>query len=313
MEPNTLYEERSEGHHPKAHSVRNSARTADRPEGGLPSLRSVRDAARITAKDACQATEYVRLCDNFIAPYAESRLDLPQGPPSVSDYALVRRQFQIFERALKKFKSDVGLWIQYIQTAKREGARALVGRITARHAFPQIVLPFANSRNSRSSRALQLHPNVPSLYVLAASHELDHLSPAAARTLLQRGLRLNVDSVELWREYVKMELGFVESIRRRWEVLGISLASQAKGKAKEANGLDENIESTPFADRPPVDTDQDAQAEADMARHEILEGAIVKSVLENAVKGELVLPFLSHQLSRHSNYTQCNDLACPRY
>ncbi len=59
--------------------------------------------------------------------------ELPKGPPSVSDYALVRRQFQIFERALKKFKGDVGLWIQYVQVAKREGARALVGRITARY------------------------------------------------------------------------------------------------------------------------------------------------------------------------------------
>lgn len=60
--------------------------------------------------------------------------EISKGPSSVSDYALVRRQFQIFERALKKFKGDVGLWIQYIQLAKKEGARALVGRITARSA-----------------------------------------------------------------------------------------------------------------------------------------------------------------------------------
>ena len=61
-------------------------------------------------------------------------IELPKGPPSVSDYALVRRQFQIFERALKKFKDNVGVWIQYLQVAKREGARALVGRISARCA-----------------------------------------------------------------------------------------------------------------------------------------------------------------------------------
>jgi U3 small nucleolar RNA-associated protein 6 len=58
--------------------------------------------------------------------------ELGSKAPSVSDYALVRRQFHIFERALKKFKEDVGLWVQYIEVAKREGARALVGRITAR-------------------------------------------------------------------------------------------------------------------------------------------------------------------------------------
>jgi U3 small nucleolar RNA-associated protein 6 len=59
--------------------------------------------------------------------------ELPKAPATLSDYALVRRQFHIFERAVNKFKSDVGLWVQYIQVAKREGARALVGRITARY------------------------------------------------------------------------------------------------------------------------------------------------------------------------------------
>ena len=34
---------------------------------------------------------------------------------------------------MKKFKSDVGLWVQYIEVAKREKADALVGRIIARY------------------------------------------------------------------------------------------------------------------------------------------------------------------------------------
>ncbi|EIW63031.1 snoRNA-binding rRNA-processing protein UTP6 [Trametes versicolor FP-101664 SS1] len=201
------------------------------------------------------------------------RLKLPKGPPSVSDYALVRRQFQIFERALKKFKGDVGLWIQYVQVAKREGARALVGRITA--------------------RALQLHPNVPALYVLAASHELEHLSPSAARALLQRGLRLNSDSVEMWREYVKMELNFVESLRRRWSVLGIDVkgkgkeASPTKGKqrnppgSEDESGLeDENIVE---ADAMEVDTREELE-EDEAARKQIMDGAIVKAVISNATQ-----------------------------
>lgn len=59
--------------------------------------------------------------------------------PSISDYALVRRQFHIFERALRKFKADVRLWVQYIELAKKEGARALMGRISARQVG-QLVL-----------------------------------------------------------------------------------------------------------------------------------------------------------------------------
>ncbi|THH15630.1 hypothetical protein EW146_g4874 [Bondarzewia mesenterica] len=188
------------------------------------------------------------------------RLNLPPSPPSISDYALVRRQFHIFERALKKFKSDVGLWVQYIQVARREGARALVGRITA--------------------RALQLHPKTPALYILAASHELEHLSPSAARTLLQRGIRLNPDSVEMWREYVKMELGFVEGMRRRWDLLGIKLDAKGKGKERDADidrgddGEQEHAEAM----------DVDDEVDGDAARQEIMNGVIVKSVISSAAK-----------------------------
>ncbi|KAI0645423.1 U3 small nucleolar RNA-associated protein 6-domain-containing protein [Trametes meyenii] len=201
------------------------------------------------------------------------RLKLPKGPPSVSDYALVKRQFQIFERALKKFKGDVGLWIQYIQIAKKEGARALVGRITA--------------------RALQLHPNVPALYVLAASHELEHLSPSAARALLQRGLRLNSDSIEMWREYVRMELNFVESLRRRWSVLGIDV----KGKGKESgptktsgrhnptdSAEESGLEDGRGEEAEGMQVDEEELGEDEAARKEIMGGAIVKAVISNAVK-----------------------------
>ncbi|CDO69297.1 hypothetical protein BN946_scf184976.g16 [Trametes cinnabarina] len=198
------------------------------------------------------------------------RLKLPKGPPSVSDYALVKRQFQIFERALKKFKGDVGLWIQYIQVAKKEGARALVGRITA--------------------RALQLHPNVPALYVLAAAHELEHLSPSAARALLQRGLRLNADSIEMWREYVRMEMNFVESLRRRWSVLGIDIKGKGKDTEKGDGSRRRNANESSLGDGNAegddgmqVDDEEDLD-EDETARKEIMEGAIVKAVISNAVK-----------------------------
>ncbi|KIP02958.1 hypothetical protein PHLGIDRAFT_111451 [Phlebiopsis gigantea 11061_1 CR5-6] len=188
------------------------------------------------------------------------RLKLPRTSPSVSDYALVRRQFHIFERALKKFKSDVGLWIQYIQLAKKEGARSLVGRISA--------------------RALQLHPNVPSLYIIAAQHELAHLSPSAARVLLQRGIRLNGESVEMWREYVKFELGFVESMRRRWVVLGID--SDEKGKKKAEENAEEGMSEGEVEQ---IQTEADGEGgDAEQARKAIMQGAIVKSVISNAVK-----------------------------
>ena len=173
--------------------------------------------------------------------------EIPKSPPSISDYALTRRQFHIFERALQKFKSDVSLWLQYLRVAQREGARALAGRIAA--------------------RAVQLHPRTPALYVLAAAHELAHGGIGAARTLLLRGIRLNADSTEMWREYVRLELGFVEAVRRRWGVLGITLESDDEEEGERVDRAEE-------------------QAMGDAARREIMDGAIVRQAIDSAAKGE---------------------------
>lgn len=118
------------------------------------------------------------------------------------------------------------------------------------------------------SRALQLHPTAPPLFILASAHELDQLSPSSSRSLLQRGLRLNPESIELWTEYVKMELTYIESLRRRWAVLGID-ATDTKGKKK---GDGETGAPTP-------------DDESDESRRQVMQGAIVLAVMASAVKG----------------------------
>lgn len=152
--------------------------------------------------------------------------------------------------------------------------------------------------------ALQLHPNVPSLYILAASHELAHLSPSTARTLLQRGIRLNSSNVEMWTEYLKMELGFIESLRRRWDVLGIT---------REGTGVSQNVKNIVSGKDQFLDVDMDEGTttagtekardaelerldqegnEGTAARKQILDGVIVKAVIDSAVQGELFLSML---------------------
>ncbi|KAF8971048.1 U3 small nucleolar RNA-associated protein 6-domain-containing protein [Flammula alnicola] len=196
------------------------------------------------------------------------RMKLPPAPATISSYALVRRQFHIFERAVRKFKADVGLWVQYIQVAKREGARALVGRITA--------------------RALQLHPNKPALFILAASHELERQSPSAARTLLQRGIRMNPESMDMWTGYVSMEMGFVESLRRRWDVLGIEVPRDAKEKTHDPSSdimgeriEEEQVEESAAGMDAEYENAGDSGAEA---RRKVMDGAIVESVISSAAR-----------------------------
>ncbi|KAJ6495594.1 U3 small nucleolar RNA-associated protein 6-domain-containing protein [Mycena vitilis] len=188
------------------------------------------------------------------------RLKIVSTQASISDYALVRRQFHIFERALKKFKADVGLWIQYIDVAKREGAHTLVGRVVA--------------------RAIQLHPDTPALYILAAGHELDHGSPSAARTLLQRGIRINPESIEMWREYVRMELAFIESLRRRWDVLGLDQKGKGRDDSDKVHAVQDG-HAVQATEEELLAADGDPGAEA---RAAIMGGAIVKSVIASAVQ-----------------------------
>ena len=139
--------------------------------------------------------------------------------------------------------------------AQRAGARALAGRVAA--------------------RAVQLHPRTPALYVLAAAHELAHGGMGAARALLQRGLRLNAGRAELWREYVKLEMGFVEAVRRRWDVLGISLDDDENENEDDGgDGQGERIDRA------------EEGAMGDAARREIMGGAIVRQAIDGAAKGE---------------------------
>lgn len=138
-----------------------------------------------------------------------------------------------------------------------------------------------------------MHPNKPALFILAAAHELEHHSPSAARMLLQRGLRLNGESIELWKEYVKMELGFVESLRRRWDVLGIRVPGTDKETTKRTEDPSSAIMGERIADEA-LEAGADAEAAeyeaADeagaAARRRVLEGAIVESVISSAGQGE---------------------------
>jgi len=112
--------------------IRDCSRSPSSQKGRLPPVHPVWDGPGDATEKKSQAHRCVSSGPGHTSTHA--LLALPKSPATVSDYAFVRRVFHIFERALKRFKSDVGLWTQYIQVAKREGAKALVGRITARSA-----------------------------------------------------------------------------------------------------------------------------------------------------------------------------------
>ncbi|RSH93825.1 U3 snoRNP protein [Saitozyma podzolica] len=207
-------------------------------------------------------------------------------PPSASTFSLPRRVLYILKRATQKFPGDLAVWLAYVEYASREGMRKVV----------------AKGLNS----ALQHHPLSPTLYLLSSYHHLHPSSPfprsaipstsnldlpstseendtgfalegtQPARTTLLLGLRMVPGSRDLWTEYVKLELGWVEALRRRWRVLGIKneLASSTSRSEVDFEGDPEALIGGEGAFGP----------EGEEARKAILAGQLVVHALTSALE-----------------------------
>eukprot|EP00741_Cyanophora_paradoxa_P002251 tig00000571_g2183.t1 len=134
-----------------------------------------------------------------------------ESKPGAGDFGMIRRIHFIFERALRKFKGDVRLWLQYIDFCRKQGSSKVLGKTFA--------------------RALQLHPTKPGLWIAAASWEFEsNNNIQTARVLLQRALRINPAAQKLWHEYCRLELLYVYKVAERRRILGIDGGDDEGGR-----------------------------------------------------------------------------------
>eukprot|EP00300_Choanocystis_sp_HF-7_P016695 c19497_g1_i2.p1 GENE.c19497_g1_i2~~c19497_g1_i2.p1 ORF type:complete len:697 (-),score=162.51 c19497_g1_i2:735-2780(-) len=119
---------------------------------------------------------------------------------SRGDFAGETRIHTLFQRALRRFRSDQRLWLQYIDFCIQCKSNRVLTKLF--------------------SRALSLFPKNEGLWVLAASHEFENnLNSTAARVILQRALRVNPKSARIWQEYLRFECLFVLKLRERQSIL----------------------------------------------------------------------------------------------
>ncbi|XVE87758.1 hypothetical protein DITRI_Ditri19aG0013400 [Diplodiscus trichospermus] len=119
---------------------------------------------------------------------------------SVSDFASVARIMEIYRLAVTRYKGDVELWFRYLEFCRQR-------------------------KNGRMKKVLaqviRFHPKVPGVWIYAAAWEFDHnLNVAAARALMQSGLRMCPNSDDLWVEYLRMELTYLNKLKARKVALG---------------------------------------------------------------------------------------------
>ncbi|KAJ5551163.1 RNA-processing protein HAT helix [Penicillium sp. DV-2018c] len=129
-----------------------------------------------------------------------------------------RRIFFVLERATRKFRGDINLWVQYIDYARKQKAHKKLSMIF--------------------TDALRLHPTSAELWVFAAKHALDdHGDMTQARSYMQRGLRFCKSARTIWVQYAKLELIYIAKLVARQRILGLD---ENQKEHVEGPGLDDH-------------------------------------------------------------------------
>ncbi|KAM7260990.1 hypothetical protein ACFE04_026465 [Oxalis oulophora] len=138
---------------------------------------------------------------------------------SVSDNASVARIVEVFRLAVMRFKGDVDLWFKYVEFCRQRSN----GRI--KKALAQL---------------MRFHPKVPGVWIYAAAWEFDHnLNYEAAHALMLNGLRVCPKSEDLWVEYLRMELTYLNKLKHRKVLLGEDTGTLARDQTVAAAADDD--------------------------------------------------------------------------
>eukprot|EP00934_Nitzschia_sp_Nitz4_P002825 Nitzschia sp. Nitz4//scaffold91_size79674//19895//21748//NITZ4_005357-RA/size79674-processed-gene-0.89-mRNA-1//1//CDS//3329560070//2815//frame0 len=119
----------------------------------------------------------------------------------IGDTHIVQHIHLLFVRAIRKFRSDLSLHLAHVDFCKAQKSWTSLGRVYA--------------------EALQIFPRQTGLWIEAAQHEFfgPHRSIRSARILLQRGLRINATSQDLWVEYFALEMHYAQTLKGRKQIL----------------------------------------------------------------------------------------------
>ena len=119
---------------------------------------------------------------------------------NVVAHALIRKIHGLYQRALRKYRGNVGLWLQFTTFCYLHGNQRLLSEVIA--------------------QALQLNPACAGLWSFAAQWEYKRKGDvSAARYLLMRGLRNCKQSKVLWQAYFHLEMLVATDMLLRRQVL----------------------------------------------------------------------------------------------
>ncbi|KAF8001068.1 hypothetical protein HF325_004857 [Metschnikowia pulcherrima] len=154
------------------------------------------------------------------------KAELIDAKPSISDWAGFRKIIFVFDRAVRRYPSNLELWSKYLQFVKEKDAIKIVYRVYA--------------------KLLLLQPRNVDAWLSAAKYEFEtNANAKGARELYQRALKLNPDSRNLWLSYAQFELAYVSKLLARRKVLGLLTEKQQQEDLQtQASDLQERLAKT---------------------------------------------------------------------
>jgi U3 small nucleolar RNA-associated protein 6 len=131
-----------------------------------------------------------------------------------------RRQiFFILDRGVKRFPGDLKLWMQYFEYSRKQQSHIKLKELFA--------------------RCLRLHTTKPEMWIYAASVMFEDVADMmGARSYMQRGLRFCKDNREIWLQFAKLEMIYIEKIAARRRILGLD--GQGKRKRETPAEVQDN-------------------------------------------------------------------------
>lgn len=202
----------------------------------------------------------------------------------MSDYSIAGHIVSLYSSAVKKRPGSTKLWHAYLTHVVRTS-----------NSGPEISKALA--------KAIAFNPTSSAIWLLAIRFEADGTKTASgsggvgggnidsARKLCMRALRFTKagtpeDSRKIWIEWIRLEISFIERMRKRWELLGIQDAVSGNANMEDADMETAAVNDTEADEFKAGAQIADAQKQGQSA---VLEGAIVEVVMNNAFAGSRAL------------------------
>ncbi|GAA5977679.1 hypothetical protein JCM10908_005054 [Rhodotorula pacifica] len=213
---------------------------------------------------------------------------------SLSDHSISAHITQLHRLSVRRFPESLELWDAFIAHSLSQASPLLVSRTL--------------------TSAIAMHPTETRFWIMASQWESDGDrkgmgggNTEGARRLCMRALRFlkgrnnaQKDQYAVWREWIRVEVSFVERLRERWQVLGIGKGKnggeeivRVADKGKQVSEEDEDeVDAADEMDEIalPGDEVEDSQLKQEVdqkalsGQEALLDGAIVRVVLDNLLK-----------------------------